>query len=269
MKKCPQCGTQYSDDTLSYCLQDGTSLAASDAGTPTVVLGETETVPARRDDRIQVPVGDPNTRDAWGQSQATRVASPQPAKKGSNTVLAVALTAVGMLLLFGFVGITAIVFFRNSQQAGPQIANLSPNANVSGSNTNYSSYPTPLVSASPMRTSSSSTPISTPQSSPVTTPPPPPPILSSYPSTTRLKFARGAYSTSFGGDLNPGDSRSLVLGCRSGQSLSANVSSAGGCVTFRGSGSSLRTTTNGGDNYLALSNHCSSVVQFSVSITII
>ena len=264
MKTCPKCGTRYSDDSLSFCLQDGTPLAGPLPDTPTVVMGETETVAAHRD-AVRLPVGDPNT-GPWGQSHATQVAPVQPEKKGSNTVLAVALTAVGMLLLFGFIGFAAIVFFRNSQQAGLKTANLSPNVNISGLNTSYNSDPTTATtSASPMRTSISSTPSSTP----VTPPPPPPAVVSSYPSTTRLKFARGAYSTSFGGDINPGDSRSLVLGCRSGQSLSANLSSGSGCVTFRGGGTSLRTTTSGGDNYLIVSNHCSSVVHFSISITII
>ena len=93
MKICPSCKTQYSDDTLSFCLQDGTPLAAGfSSDTPTVVLGETETVAARRGDRVNVHVGDSGS-SAWQQSQVTHVATQRPERQGSNTPIAVAATA--------------------------------------------------------------------------------------------------------------------------------------------------------------------------------
>ncbi len=265
MKICPSCKTQYSDDTLQFCLQDGTPLTwMGGHETPTVVIAETETVvPRGGQGRVNIPIGDPNP-SAWQPSQVTRVATAVPEKKGSNTVLAVGLTAIGMLVLFGIIGVAAIVFFRNAQQAGVPNVNISPNANIVSPNISYNSTPTPHATASPVRTSTPFTPTSTPPP-----PPTPSPVLSRYPSTSRLKFGRGSYSTSFSGDINPGDSRSLVLACRAGQSLSANVSSSSGCVQLRGGGSSLRTTTNRGDNYISVTNNCSSVVHFSVSITII
>ena len=262
MKKCPQCGTQYSDVTLSFCLQDGTPLIVEpQTDTPTVVLGEEETVAARRG-AVRIPVGDPS--DAWGQSQVTHVASPQPEKKGSKMALAIGLTVAGMLLLFGIIGIAAIVFLRNAQQASVENVNIRPNTNIGVSNANYS---TPYTTLSPVPTPAIS-PINSPRPSPVTTPPPPPNVLSSYPSTTQLKFSRGSYSTSFSGDVNPGDTRSLVLSCRSGQSLSANISGSG-CVNIRGGGSSFRTTTSGGDNYVTIVSNCSTVARFTVTISVI
>ncbi len=266
MKTCPACKTQYPDDTLQFCLQDGTPLMWLERPeTPTVVLGETETVVSRGEPgRVNIPVNQPNS-SAGQPSQVTRVATAMPEKKRSYTALAVLLTAMGMLVLFGIVGLAALVLWKNSQQAS--IGNTANNTNlpVRGANTNNSPNPTPTS------TRATSTPVSTPTVTPVSTPlpPPPPPQLKSYPATTRLKFGRGTFSTSFGGDLNPSGTRSLVLACRSGQSLSANVSSGGGCVTFRGGGGSMRVLTNSGDNYLTLVNSCSSVVHFSVSITVI
>jgi hypothetical protein len=252
MKKCPYCGTQYSDVTLSFCLQDGTPLVMdAPAETPTAVLGETAT-------RVRVPVAGPESA-GWNESQVTRVAAPPPAQpKRSYTGVAVALTAVGMLVLFGIIGVAAIVFFRNSQQ--PVVSNLN-----NRTNTTISTYSTPYTIASPVRTPPPS-PAMTPQTPPDRTPPP---LLSSYPSTTRLKFSHGSYSTSFSGEVNPGDTRSLVLSCRSGQSLSASISSGASCVSIRGGGSSYRTTTSSGDNYITVANTCSSVAHFSISITII
>jgi hypothetical protein len=247
MKKCPQCGTQYSDVTLSFCLHDGTPLIVEPAGdTPTVVLGETAT-------RVRVPVGD-QASDAWGKSQVTQVAAPVE-KKGSNTALVATIAIVGVLLLFGIIGIAAILLLR-----GPERVYVANNTNLRP-NTNVVLASTPYVTASPMRMPS-------PMANVEPSPDKPPSVLSSYPATKRLVFARGAYSTSFSGDINPGDTRSLVLGCRSGQSLSANISGSS-CVNIRGGGSSFRTTTSGGDNYVTIASTCSTVAHFTVTISVI
>ena len=256
MKKCPQCGTVYSDVTLSYCLQDGTPLVVeSQAEIPTVVLGETET--AARRDAIRVPIEDP-AATASQKSQVTQPAA-QPARSGSNTILAVLLTVIGMLILFGVIGVL-VILWPKPDQASVQNTNNS-NLLIPSSNS-----PTPLAKASPIQT-----PASTQRPSPQTTValPPQPPVLSHYPATTRLAFAHGAYTTSFSGDVNPGDSRSLVLACRSGQTLSATVTSGRNCVNVAGGGPTMRTTTTRGDNYITLTNGCSSVAHFSISITVL
>ncbi len=255
MKKCPACQVEYADATLSFCLQDGTPLVETpQADTPTVVLGETETFVARS----SLPAS-----HAWQPSEVTRVQSLQGSRKGSKTGIAVALTAVGMLLLFGVIGIAALIYMNSGR---PPVANT---------NTNVLTPPTNLSTNFNSSTPNSNTPKQpspSPEAAPRLSPKPTveePPVLSSYPSTTRLRFARGAYTTSFSGDLNPGDDRSLVLACRAGQSLSATVSGGGSCVSIRGGGSSMRTTTHGGDNYITVTNRCSQVTRFSISITII
>lgn len=272
MKSCPACKTQYSDDTLQFCLQDGARLTWPDtAETPTVVLRETEAIVARGGShRVNIPVNDPSSAP-WQPSQVTHSALVTPEKKGSRTAIALILTALGMLVLVGIVALAVLVFWRNSQRV--LVGNANSNVNLPGgtANSNYNAVPTPQYTPYAMTTPTrtTSTPVSTPTGEPISTPFPVPPVLKSYPSTTRLKFTRGTYSTSFAGDLNPGASRSLVLACRSGQSLSANISSGVGCVTMRGGGTSLRIMTSSGDNYLTLTNSCSSVVHFSVSITVI
>lgn len=256
MKKCPKCGTQYSDVTLSYCLQDGTPLVpVPGADHPTVVMGETETfVPPR--DIIRVPIEGRSSSD----TPVTRSASgAQAENKKSNTVLAVALTAIGMLILFSIIGVAAFIFLRNSQQA-PAGDHVDKNG---GPAINYSSPQS--SAASPAPTVVLGTPASTIRPSPAATAGP---ILSTYPATTRLKFARGAFTTSFSGDVNPGDTRTLVLSCRSGQSLSATITSGAKCVSMRGE-STIRMITSGGDNYITVTNDCSTVARFNISITVI
>lgn len=261
-----------------FCLQDGTSLvAAGPPETQTLVLGEIETAVGQGlPDRVTIPIDDTRSY-AWQESQVTHTASASD-KKGSNTLLAVGLTVVGMLILFGVVAIAGILLLQNRQQAGPQnIQNIdvAKNINTLSGDSNVvpdrqtATLPRTLPSATPVRTPVIVAPTPVPKPPVVMPPDVPPTKLSSYPSTTRLRFARGAVSTSFSGDVNPGDGRSLVLACRPGQSLSARVSSPGGCVQIRGGGASLRTTTVGGDNYIGVTNNCSSVVRFSISITII
>lgn len=263
MKQCPKCNAAYADDTLAFCLEDGTPLTdSSQTNSPTEVYSNTELVTSVRPAQ---PAADPR----FMESQVTRVGSlagqpfPQQTepKKGS-TALAVGLTAGGMLLLFAIIGIAGVFIYMNSGSS----ANIEPPKNTNGPNIASSVSPTPT--AMPTASQTPSTPKPTPESTPAATPTPLP-ERASYPSTTRLKFARGAYTTSFSGQINPGDDRSLVLACRAGQSLSASISGGGSCVTIRGGGSSMRTITVGGDNYITVHNSCSNVVRFSITITVI
>jgi hypothetical protein len=231
------------------------------ADTPTVVLGETETFVRR---------GPQGTGSYSSQpSEVTRVQSfeqPTPQKSGSKTVLAVVLTALAMLVIFGFIGVAALLYMRSGS---PAVSNVNTNIDRPPTNLNTNSFNSNVPAATPLRPSP--TPEAPPKASPRPTVDEPPPTreLARYPSTTRLRFGRGAYTTSFSGDLNPGDQRSLVLACRSGQSLSATISGGGSCVSIRGGGSSYRTTTSGGDNYVTVTNRCSEVTRFSISITVI
>lgn len=160
MKVCPQCNAQYADDTLSFCLQDGTLLTGGpQADTPTVILGETETFVARSSYPSHTPPA----------SEVTRVQAFEQPRTGSNTALAVALTAGGMLLLFGVIGIGAWLYMRDP---GPVVANtgantLTPpttlNSNLSpgtpAANTNVQPSPASTVSMAPANTNTLTQPV--------------------------------------------------------------------------------------------------------------
>src|SRR5689334_3560855 len=96
MKICPQCQTTYTDETLQFCLQDGTPLV-NQAGSKNWTNAETLVSPGK----------------GWEESQVTQIAAPRPEAKKSNTGLAVLLTALGMLFLFGIVGAGAWIYFKN------------------------------------------------------------------------------------------------------------------------------------------------------------
>lgn len=133
MKTCPACQTQYTDDTLQFCLQDGTPLMfARQADTPTAVLKE-------------VP--------SWQQSQATQVAATQP-QKGSKMAFVVAATVLVMLVLFGAAGIGAWLYFRDTQTEAANSISAKTNVPIQIPNTKVRPTSTP-------QTSPAATPLST------------------------------------------------------------------------------------------------------------
>jgi hypothetical protein len=105
MKFCPNCQSQYTDDTLKFCLQDGTPLQeALFTQLPSEAEAETETVVAPR------PPGQayiPRETDP-----ARRPAEPIPAAKKSKTTTAVFLTIFAMLLFFSLAGLGAWFYFN-------------------------------------------------------------------------------------------------------------------------------------------------------------
>lgn len=161
MKVCTKCNAQYTDDSLSFCLDDGTPLAeARETDMPTVILQDTELLTSVRSSGISP---DPRFMD----SQVTSVGSigsaqPPPAAKKSNTALVVALTAVGMTVLFAVIGVAGYMFLLNKDRAAntgrdpnknsntPSVlnANSSPTATPSAT-TLPANVPTPTVNPTP------------------------------------------------------------------------------------------------------------------------
>ncbi|MBK6749057.1 MAG: hypothetical protein KA956_12555 [Pyrinomonadaceae bacterium] len=148
MKVCPKCNVNYADDTLSFCLDDGTLLAAArETDMPTVILEDTEVLTSVRPSGIST---DPRFMD----SQVTSVGKfvpPQQQPKTSNTALAVILTALGMVLLFGVVGVAGYFYFLNKDR--PVITNAETNMNGNTPNAfNANSSPTATPAPSPTPT---------------------------------------------------------------------------------------------------------------------
>lgn len=137
MKQCPRCGNTYTDDTLRFCLEDGTPLAAGDEQ-PTVVRSggddphRTERLPsnvtqaAHNAMRVDIPTA---------QQQA---APPtMQTRSGSSPLLKIllAIFALGFLVVLG-AGILGAVFYF-----------------ASGKNVAIADTPTPTPTFSPTPTS--------------------------------------------------------------------------------------------------------------------
>lgn len=114
MKNCPNCGTQYTDDSLRFCLQDGGRLIpAGETASPTVEFREHETSSSARGKTSQ-------SRD-WDNSEVTRVSMVET--KTSNSVFVVIAAVLVMMVVLGAAGI-GIWLYLNREKENPRNGNL-------------------------------------------------------------------------------------------------------------------------------------------------
>lgn len=136
MKQCPICKTQYTDDTLQYCLQDGTPLMAdSVSGIP---IDETETVISNRTRGQKADLTKVSARPRSEEAKARRF----------YTVLIVLLTVLATLLVFaiGVAGYWIFVRQREKQDARLTPNNGTPSVNTTAAPVNR---PTPTPTRTP------------------------------------------------------------------------------------------------------------------------
>ncbi len=147
MKHCPQCQTSYTDDSLKFCLQDGTPLDEfSDQSAPTVAFDtDSETVVSPK--RVEPIRFEPPSsyQTDWEPSQPIMV---QPAVRKSNMTAIVLLTALGTILLLGLGGIGAWLYFNRSKTEVAVNVNTAPanrlsNSNASSNQISNTNSPTP------------------------------------------------------------------------------------------------------------------------------
>lgn len=151
MKICPTCQSHYTDDTLLYCLQDGTALVIDESQNPAPTVafpGETETIVKNRQ-----PDTSPNPQKSQTWDWQTREpANYQTRRKGSNKALILVTALLAMILVFGIIGIGAWLYFSKEK---PEIAQ---NTNVNSStpenarkntNVNSAAFPSPNLSKTP------------------------------------------------------------------------------------------------------------------------
>lgn len=123
MKRCKQCNRAYDDDSLSFCLEDGTVLVRVTAEPPdpyATVPYSDEVVPPPT-----VPLKTPLSRTTQTVSQDVRPTYTRRLRgnSSSNRVLTVAVVGIGLVLL----GIAAIlVVFLWRQMRGDQSTAQSP-----------------------------------------------------------------------------------------------------------------------------------------------
>jgi len=114
MKRCPKCNRKYEDDTLKFCLEDGTSLATGrDANPPATEI---------------LPRGGPTLKSSADPTipsypNAGSFRPPQSEVRATNPVLTAGVIAI-VLLLLALVGIAAFFVFK--QSGGDESAKTNP-----------------------------------------------------------------------------------------------------------------------------------------------
>jgi hypothetical protein len=115
MKRCPKCNRKYEDDTLQFCLEDGSSLslATRDANPPTTEI---------------MPRGGPTLKSSADPTipsypNAGSFRPPQSEVRATNPVLTAGVIAI-VLLLLALVGIAAFFVFK--QSGGDDSAKTNP-----------------------------------------------------------------------------------------------------------------------------------------------
>lgn len=139
MKICPNCRTQYTDETLRFCLQDGAALEPLHAAyVPDASPSEPEmeTV-ARR--RTSVDMGWKNPVDA-------EQVEPILKKRRWPRLAVAAVIAAAVLLLMTAGGIIGIWFYLKGQGGA---ANANSNGSRGGTSANNTNRPTPTRSPTP------------------------------------------------------------------------------------------------------------------------
>lgn len=169
MKYCPNCQTTYTDDTLRFCLQDGTKLAeVADTQTdmPTVAFDDLETIVSTKQPQQVVPLNAPETRQNWQPNQQphfnepTRIVEQPIENRKSNTALTILATILVMMGIFGIGGAYFLLKSRKSDVVAVNV-NTAPinrplninQANLQISNANLS-RPTATPTAAPTETPS-------------------------------------------------------------------------------------------------------------------
>jgi len=143
MKDCPNCGTRYTDDSLQFCLQDGSPLRHSVAAEQ-----DAETIVSRRHGGIREqvdPVAEPG--GVYETSPDPRSIPPQ---RRSRIMPIVIVTALVTLLIFSIGGIAVWLLTHDNQSAARPSGN-NPRGQVSPTSPPIAqtATPTPAISPTP------------------------------------------------------------------------------------------------------------------------
>jgi hypothetical protein len=110
MKRCPKCNRSYDDDTLRFCLEDGSPLFdARDSEAPATEILPARGAPTLRSTGPTVP-----SYPSRGELRAERHEA-----RGSNPILTVGVITIAVLLL-ALVGIAAVFILRQSSDKDSQ-----------------------------------------------------------------------------------------------------------------------------------------------------
>jgi hypothetical protein len=152
MKYCPKCRTEYADDSLQFCLQDGTPLAApaSQSSSDFEIESETLVVPKQvQPIRFEPPSSYQGKQENW---QPSPPVAAESIKKKSNTATIIAVSVLGTILLLGLGGFGAWLYFKNSKAKVAVNVNTVSNRQTNSSAANNQNANANIAAVSPTAT---------------------------------------------------------------------------------------------------------------------
>lgn len=168
MKRCPQCGTSYTDETLVYCLQDGAMLAGVGTSHPPADSEATWQISGGRSSGVEPPPTEilvqeniptvglrPTTPTERQHARPTAHAHEQYStpQKPRSSALVIILSVIVALLLVALGGLVTWALMRDGNQdetlAGSRTANQAGERTPDNSNRRTSTNESPYASPAP------------------------------------------------------------------------------------------------------------------------
>src|SRR4051812_35933233 len=113
MKRCPQCRRDYYDESLSYCLDDGTALLEGPATTGSEVEGTSTAIfprtAAGSDDDVSLGRTRP-IENAIGSGSGLRGVKDSPPRQRWSWIALVLLAAAGIAVVAGAIAVYRLAF---------------------------------------------------------------------------------------------------------------------------------------------------------------
>jgi hypothetical protein len=138
MKRCPQCNRTYTDDALSFCLDDGSPLTIA-SGPPPLDPGATVQYPSARDTTPQPTIAYHPSQAAPPPLTPPPAWSPMPPPQTQKRSVWPWVLGIGAVLVLMGIGVFILIFavFRvTSGNNNNRVANNSNNANWKSANRN-------------------------------------------------------------------------------------------------------------------------------------
>lgn len=248
MKTCPTCLRSYSDDTLAFCLEDGSALSTTHDSEATHVIPPGYVVP--------------------GATIASVPPPPQPRRTFSSTAISanarktnpLLYVIIALLALIAGGGLVALLMLGSSSKSNNQPANAAGNnqpdslrqkQDLENQQAELERQRQQLEDERKKLESQKTKPVET--------------TTSSVDSPARISFRRGNVQETISGVV--ARNKSYVLKAKAGQYLSATVTSSG-CVVFNSGATSLNVVTASGDNWITVVNNCGVQAAFNLTVDV-
>lgn len=168
MKICSQCQNTYTDDSLQFCLQDGTQLnfVTGSSQMPTANWSdEPQTVVRGENPQMRINFPEQQTTPPPQNYSTTPQTAFQPEEKSGSKLWLVALLGVLFLFVIGGLGAAGAWFYFNSGQTTIVQNNTNTSSNRNSANANVTN-----IANTNANTNANSTPTATPTPKPTLKP---------------------------------------------------------------------------------------------------